>query len=52
MKKIYQIPTTIVIRVETQQMIAESLGFGNTVNSAAGAESRDGGFWDDDDDEY
>ena len=52
MKKLYQIPSTTVVRVETHQMIAasENMVFGSGVESAAGAESRRGGdFWDDED---
>jgi hypothetical protein len=52
MKKIYQIPTTLIVRVETQKMIAESIAFGDSVTTAAGAESRRGDFWDDEDDDY
>ena len=49
MKKTYQIPTTTMLHVELQQMIAssEKVGFGEKVNTAAGAESR-GVFFDDD----
>ena len=44
MKKEYINPTIEVINLETAQMIAESaptVGFGDWVNSADGAESRD-----------
>ena len=48
MKKIYESPVVQVVKVELQQMIAESLGIGETVTDASGAESR--GFdWDDED---
>jgi hypothetical protein len=42
MKKTYQTPAAEVIRIETTQMLAasNSLGIGDPVNSAAGAESR------------
>ncbi len=46
MKKIYQNPEITVIRVEVSQMIAESLGFGDGVGTASGAESRESD-WDD-----
>ena len=50
MKKTYQIPTINVVKIETAKMIAtsETLGFGDGVNTASGAESRGGSAWDDD----
>ena len=51
MKKTYINPTTQVVSVELVQMIAESMGFGASVTSASGAESRRGGVWDDDEEE-
>ena len=52
MKKIYQKPTTILVYVELQKMIADSetIAIGESVTTAAGAESRSNGgsFWDDD----
>lgn len=53
MKKTYMIPTTIVVKVETTQMIAVS-GFeealGTTEKAGSAALSRRGGsFWDDED---
>ena len=53
MKKTYQNPTTKIVKIQIMQMIAASdkMGFGASVDSASGAESRRGGFtWDDDDD--
>lgn len=50
MKKIYQNPETRVIRLVVAHMIAGSytMGIGDSVNSASGAESRRGGYsWDD-----
>ena len=52
MKKVYINPTTSIVNIETAQMIAASIGFGDSVESAAGAESRKGSFWDDDEEEY
>lgn len=54
MKKTYQIPTTIVIRIAVQHLMAgsEQLGFGDNVITASGADSREGGsFFDDDSDD-
>ena len=49
MKKTYQIPTIEVVRMEMHQMLAASdqVGFGDSVGSATGAESREynGLFW-------
>lgn len=49
MKKTYQIPTIEVVRMEMHQMLAASdqVGFGSSVDSATGAESREynGLFW-------
>lgn len=50
MKKTYQIPTIKVVRVETLQMIAESIYMGDSVTTASGAESRRRDFWDDEED--
>lgn len=48
MKKIYLEPKTVIVKVELQQMIAESLGVYGTTNSSTML-SRDGGSgWDDD----
>lgn len=51
MKKIYQNPTTTIVRLQTIQMIAGS--FEGTLNSVGGdgsdALSRDGYDWDDED---
>lgn len=52
MKKTYQNPTTKIVKIHTVQMIAasETLGFGASVTTAAGTESRQGGdFWEDED---
>lgn len=49
MKKIYQNPEINVVKITVSQMIATSLGYGSSVTSAAGAESRDvNDLWDDD----
>ena len=49
MKKTYINPETKIVRVEVVHMIAlsERLGIGEATNDASGAESRRGGFWDD-----
>lgn len=57
MKKTYQIPTTKVIRIAVQHLMAgsepEQLGFGDNVITASGADSREGdSFFDDSDDEW
>ena len=55
MKKIYQNPEIKIVKVQTAQMIAasEQRGFGDSVESASGADSRRGGsLWDDEDDDY
>lgn len=48
MKKIYQNPKTEIIRVETQQMIAESefIKTGGSYNGSSAIESRDYDDWD------
>lgn len=49
MKK-YNKPEIKVMKIETQQMIAESIAISRTAVSAESADSRDGGsFWDDED---
>ena len=52
MKKIYQNPEMTIVNVQMSQMIAASdeLRFGSSVNTASGAESREGRFFDDDED--
>lgn len=54
MKKIYQNPAIMIVRVQTAKMIAnsEKIGFGAEVESAVEAESRHRGssLWDDDED--
>jgi len=52
MKKTYQNPEINIIIIQPAQMIAESLGIGESVNSASGAEARRGNRWSSDDDEY
>lgn len=49
MKKIYQIPTTEVFKVQTTTIMAgsEYLYFGDSVETASGAESR-GSSWEPD----
>lgn len=54
MKKTYMIPATLVMKVETAQMIATSVdGFNSSLNTTGGSGSsalgrRGGDFWDDD----
>lgn len=51
MKKIYQTPTTTVVNVKLQQMIAgsEKINVGQSYNGSSTIESRRGGsVWDDD----
>lgn len=52
MKKIYQKPAIMLVKVHTEKMIAASeLRIGDTVTTASGAESRRrGSLWDDDED--
>ena len=49
MKKIYMVPTTQVVKIETVQMIAESVGVGNSYKSGDAVLSRECSGWDDDD---
>ncbi len=46
MKKIYKNPVLEVIKIQTLQMLAasENVGFGDSVNSASGAEAREDEF--------
>jgi hypothetical protein len=49
MKKIYMIPTTLVVKIETVQMIAESVvGVGRAYQSGDAVLSRESSGWDDD----
>lgn len=50
MKKAYQIPTTTVVNIELQQMIAASDEYVNMGGSYGGGaiQSRQGSSWDDD----
>ena len=48
MKKIYMIPTTRVVKIETIQMIAESVGVGQSYQSGDAVLSREGSSLDDD----
>ena len=54
MKKTYQNPEIKIFKVQTAQMIAASdkRGFGDSVDTASGAESRclGGSYWDEDED--
>lgn len=50
MKKIYMIPTTQVVKLQTAGMIAGSLPYGGTTEQTSGNFSREGSFWDDDND--
>lgn len=49
MKKIYMVPTTQVVKIETVQMIAESVGVGKSYKSGDAVLSRGSSGWDDDD---
>ncbi len=47
MKKTYKNPEIKIVKIQTQQLIAASLGVGENVNSAAGAEAPEfNGYWD------
>jgi hypothetical protein len=49
MNTTYQAPKTVIIKVETQQIMTTStVGFGSSVDSASGAESRGDCCWDED----
>ena len=50
MKKIYMIPTTQVIKLQTANLMAGSMKFGGDTNATSGNLSREGDFWDDDND--
>ena len=54
MKKIYMIPTTQIVNIKTNKMIAASLNISSyNADTNGGMLSRDGGdFWDDEDDDY
>lgn len=52
MKKIYQTPNTIIVRVQTAKMIANSPGYRLSTDETSGNLSRRGGDWDDDDEDY
>lgn len=46
MKKTYMQPATRIVNIQTSQMIAVSIGIGESVNNASEAESRRRGNWD------
>lgn len=48
MKKTYQIPTTDIIKIETAQMIATSLGVSDKEAESGVMLGRGGSAWDDD----
>lgn len=51
MKKIYQKPIVNIVAIQTQQMIAESIGVGANYNGTTTVESRRrNGVWDDEED--
>lgn len=55
MKKTYINPTMNIVNVQTQQMIAESAGFGEGQKAGSVAVSRRGrnrNVWDDEEEEY
>ena len=47
MKKIYQIPTVTVVKIQTVHMIAESIAIGADYNGSE-IQSRSADFWEDD----
>lgn len=48
MKKVYLVPNTLVVKVETQQMIAESVPVNETTTKSYNESlSRGGGDWED-----
>jgi len=46
MKKTYIIPEMETVNIKTQQMLAASIGVGDPVDSAAGAEAPEFNIWD------
>ena len=50
MKKTYQNPTTKIVKIQTMQMIAQSVGVGSEYQSGNAVLSRRGNSWDDEDD--
>ena len=53
MKKIYQNPKITIIKIQTTQIMAGSLRYGNSTEATSGNLSREGGsFFDDSDDEW
>ena len=51
MKKIYQNPTIKIVKIQTQQMLAESVDVGTTYNGETVLSRRDRSVWDDEDEE-
>ena len=52
MKKIYQNPKITIIKIQTTQIMAGSLRYGNSTEATSGNLSREGGsFFDDDSDD-
>lgn len=47
MKKIYQNPTITIVKIQTLQMLAESVGVGATYNGETVLSRRDHSDWDD-----
>ena len=54
MKKIYNAPNTLLVKIRPNHLMQASLDIGDTVTDASGAEGRrSGSGWDDDDyDDY
>lgn len=52
MKKIYQNPAITIVKIQAQQMLAESLGVGNTYNGETVLSRRGRSEWDDEDEDY
>ena len=51
MKKIYQIPTTTIVKIETTQMIATSIDmYGKNAEGAGMSRRGNNSVWDDDED--
>ena len=49
MKKIYQIPETHIVKIQTAQIIASSPGYGGETTATSGNLSREADFFEDED---
>ena len=54
MKKIYQVPTLTVVRVDMTPILADSLPYDDrgTTETSGNLSRRGGSIWDDEDEEY